>query len=94
VENYFSQLLNVNNVSDVRQIEEYAAEPTVPGPSNLEVQITIAKLKNYTSPGSDQILAELIQQEAIYYCLRSTSFIILFGIWKNCLISGRRLLSN
>jgi hypothetical protein len=37
------------------------AEPLVPGPSHLEVKIAIAKLKNYESPGSDQILAELIQ---------------------------------
>jgi hypothetical protein len=59
--NYFSQLLNVHNVSDVRQIEVHMAEPLVPGPSCLEVEIAIAKLKKYKSPGSDQILAELIQ---------------------------------
>jgi hypothetical protein len=33
----------------------------VPGPSRLEVEIAIAKLKRYKSPGSDQIPAELIQ---------------------------------
>jgi hypothetical protein len=33
----------------------------VPGPSHLEVEISIAKLKKYKSPGSDQILAELYQ---------------------------------
>jgi hypothetical protein len=59
--NYFSQSLNVHNVSDVRQIEVHTAEPLVPGPSCLEVEIVIAKLKKYKSPGSDQILAELIQ---------------------------------
>jgi hypothetical protein len=59
--NYFSQLLNVHNVSDVRQIEVHTAEPLVPGPSRLEVEIAIAKLKRYKSPGSDQIPAELIQ---------------------------------
>jgi hypothetical protein len=37
------------------------AEPFVPGPSRLEVEIAIAKLKKYKSPGSDQIPAELIQ---------------------------------
>jgi hypothetical protein len=58
---YFSQLLNVHNVSDVRQIEMYTAEPLGPGSSHLEVEIAIAKLKKYTSPSSDQILAELIQ---------------------------------
>jgi hypothetical protein len=53
--------LNVHNVSDVRQIEIHTADPPVPGPSHLEVEIAIAKLKNYRSPGSNQILAELIQ---------------------------------
>jgi hypothetical protein len=33
----------------------------VPGPSHLEVEISIAKLKKYKSPGSDQIQAELYQ---------------------------------
>jgi hypothetical protein len=59
--NYFSQLLNVHNVSDVRQIVVHMAEPLVPGPSRLEVETAIAKLKKYKSPGSDQIPAELIQ---------------------------------
>jgi hypothetical protein len=40
--NYFSQLLNV---SDVRQIEVHTVDPLVPGPSRLEVEIVIAKLK-------------------------------------------------
>jgi hypothetical protein len=38
--NYFSQLLNVHNVSDVRQTE-------VPGPSRLEDEIAIAELEKY-----------------------------------------------
>jgi hypothetical protein len=59
--NNFSQLLNVHNVSDARQVEVHAAEPLVPGPSRLEVEIAIAKLKKYKSPGSDQIPADLIQ---------------------------------
>jgi hypothetical protein len=59
--NYFSQLLNMHNVSVLRQIEVHTAEPLVPGPSRLEVEIAIAKLKKYKSLGSDQILAELIQ---------------------------------
>jgi hypothetical protein len=55
---YFSQLLNMHNV---RQIEVHTAEPLVPGPSRLEVEIAIVELKKYKSPGSDQIPAELIQ---------------------------------
>jgi hypothetical protein len=59
--NYSPQLLTVHNVSDVRQIEVHTAEPLVSGPSRLEVEIAIAKLKKYKSAGSDQIPAELIQ---------------------------------
>jgi hypothetical protein len=51
----------VHNVSDVRQIEVHTAEPLVPGPSRLEVEIVIAKWKKYKLPGSDRIPAELIQ---------------------------------
>jgi hypothetical protein len=47
---YFSQLLNVHNVSDVRQIEVHTAEPFVPGPSHLAIETAIAKLKKYKSP--------------------------------------------
>jgi hypothetical protein len=68
--NYFSQLLSVLNVSDVRQIEVHTAETLVPGPSRLEVEIAFAKLKKYTE-GSDEILAELHQQEVKYFCLQS-----------------------
>jgi hypothetical protein len=58
--NYFSQLLNVHNVSEVRQIEVHMAEPLVPGPRHLDVETSIAKLKKYKLPGSDEIPAELI----------------------------------
>jgi hypothetical protein len=37
------------------------AEPLVPGPSCLEVEIAISGLKKYKSPVSDQSLAELMQ---------------------------------
>jgi hypothetical protein len=74
----------VYNVSDVRQIEVPMAEPLVPGPSSLEVEIAIAKLRKYKSPGSDQIPAELIQAGGggKYYCLRSTNSLILFGFGR------------
>jgi hypothetical protein len=55
------ELLNVHNVSDVRQIEMHTTEPLVAEPSRLEVEIAIAELKKYKSTGSDQILAKLIQ---------------------------------
>jgi hypothetical protein len=51
----------VHNVSVDRQVEVHAAEPLVPGPSCLEVEIAIAKLGEYESPSSDEVPAELIQ---------------------------------
>jgi hypothetical protein len=53
--------LNVHGISDTRQIEIHTVEPSVSGPSPFEVEIIIAEFKNYKSPGSDQILVELIQ---------------------------------
>jgi hypothetical protein len=50
----------VYNVSEVRQIEVHTAEPLVSGSTRLEVEIAIAKLKKYKSPGNNQIPAELI----------------------------------
>jgi hypothetical protein len=59
--NYFSQLLNVHNVDDVRKIEVHTAEPLVPWLIHLEVEIAIAKLKTYELPDNDQIPEELIK---------------------------------
>jgi hypothetical protein len=46
--NYFSQLLNVHNVSDVRLIEVHMAEPLVPGPSNLLFFNSFISNQNYS----------------------------------------------
>jgi hypothetical protein len=43
--NYFYQILNVHGVSDVRQAEVHTAEPLVPEPSVLEVELATEKLK-------------------------------------------------
>jgi hypothetical protein len=58
--NYFSQLLNVHGVNDVRQTDLHTAEPLVPEPSALDFKLAIEKLKSHKSPGIDQIPAELI----------------------------------
>jgi hypothetical protein len=42
--NYFSQLLNVLIVSDVRQIEVHTAEPLVCGPSRLVAQTALLRI--------------------------------------------------
>jgi hypothetical protein len=55
---YFTQILNLHGV---RQAEIHTAEPLVPEPSALEVELSIEKLKSHKSPGIDQIPAELIK---------------------------------
>jgi hypothetical protein len=93
--NYFSQLLNVHNVSDFWQIKVHMAQPLVPGSSHLKVEIAVAKPKMYKSPGSDQIPAELIQTgdkillSAIYYC---TDYNNYHGI--SLLSTSYKILSN
>jgi hypothetical protein len=59
--NYFCQLLNVYGVGGVRQNEVHTAEPFVPEPSALEIEVAIGKMRRYNSPGVTQIPAELIQ---------------------------------
>ena len=54
--------MNVHGVHDVRQTETHTAEPLVPEPSAFEVDLAIEKLKSHTSPGIDQIPAELIKE--------------------------------
>jgi hypothetical protein len=53
--------LNVNNISDVRQIDVRMVEPLVPGPSRLKADNCFCEVEEYKSPSSDQIPAELIQ---------------------------------
>ena len=58
--NRFFKFLNIQWVNDVRQREIHTAEPLVPEPSALEVEIAIEKLKRHKSPGTDLIPEEVI----------------------------------
>jgi hypothetical protein len=53
----------------------------VPDPSLFEVEIAIAKLKRFKSPGSDQIPAELIQAGG--EILRSKIHKLINSVWNN-----------
>jgi hypothetical protein len=53
----------VHEVVDVRQKKIDMAEPVVPEPSFFDIDIAVAELKKYESPGIDQVVAKLIQAE-------------------------------
>jgi hypothetical protein len=55
--NYFSQILNVHGVSEIRQAEIHTVEPLVSEPSALEVELAIKKLKSHKS----QVLIKYVQ---------------------------------
>jgi len=78
--NYFSQLFNMHGVKDFGQAEIHTAEPLVPEPSALEVDLDIDKLKSHKSPGIDQILAELIKAGGRTIFLEIPKLIT--SIWK------------
>jgi hypothetical protein len=70
----------------------HTAEPLVPEPSLIKVEIATGMLKSYKSPGTDQIPAKLIKAGVKHYVLRYTDLFILHVIWRNCSSSGRNLL--
>jgi hypothetical protein len=74
-------LLNIHNVSIVRQIEVHTPEPLVLGPSPLEVEIAIVTFKNCNPPGSDQVPTELIQ--AVGETVWSEIHKLVNSIWNN-----------
>ena len=74
--NYISQLLNVHEVNDITQAEIHTVVPLVPEPSAFEVELAIEKIKNYKSPGSDQIPAELIKAGGRTICCEIHKLII------------------
>jgi len=85
--NHFFQLLKENGVNDVRQTEIYKAEPLVP--DHFEIAMATEKLKRHKSPSNSKIPAELIKAGVEQFARRSINLLILFGIRRNCLRSGR-----
>jgi hypothetical protein len=89
--NFFNQVLNVHGVHDVRQMDIHMAETLVPEPRLVEVEIAIGKLKSYKSPGTDQILAELIKANGETLYSEIHGLFVLYGM-RNCHRSRRNLL--
>jgi hypothetical protein len=61
VEEPFLSAFNARGVNNVRQRKIRTAEPLVPGSSAFGIEMVIVKLKRHETPGTDQILAELIK---------------------------------
>jgi hypothetical protein len=59
--NFFNQVLNVYAIHDVMQMDIHTAEPIIPEPTLVAVEIAIGKLKSYKSLGTDQIQAKLMK---------------------------------
>jgi len=78
--NYFSQILNVHVVSEVRQAEIHTAEPVVPEPSVLVLELAFEKLRSHKSPGIDQIPAELFK--AWSRTIRCVIHKLIIAIWN------------
>ena len=78
--NYFSQLLNVHGVDDVRQAEIHTAETLVPEPSAFEMGLASDKLKSHKSPGIDQIPAEMIKAGS--RTIRCAIHTLIISIWN------------
>jgi hypothetical protein len=78
--NFFNQMLNVHGLHNVRQEDIQKAEPLVPEPSLVEVEIATGKLESYKSPGTDQIPAELIKARGEMLCSEIHKFIC--SIWN------------
>jgi hypothetical protein len=75
-EHFFNQVLTVHGVHDVRQLDIHMAEPLVPEPSLIEVEIAIGWLKSYISLGTDQIPAKPIKAGV------SEIYILIYSIWN------------
>jgi len=88
--NYFSKILSIHGLNDVRQTEIHTLETLVSEPSASEGELAIEKQKSHKSPGVDQIPEELIKTGGggvEQFKMRSKVLLFLFGMRKNCLRS-------
>ena len=70
----------MHGLKDVGQVEIPTADPLVPEPSAIEVELAIDKLKSHKEPGIDEIPAELIKAGGGKICLEIHKLIT--SIWK------------
>jgi hypothetical protein len=73
--NFFNQMLSVCGAHDVRQMVIQMAEPLVPEPSVVKMEIAVGKLKRCKSLGTDQIPVKLIKAGSETLCSEIHKFI-------------------
>jgi predicted amidophosphoribosyltransferase len=61
----------------------------VPKPNAFEVEMAMEKLKRHKSPDMDPVLAELLKAGLRQFSPKSINLLILLGIRRNGLRSGR-----
>jgi hypothetical protein len=85
-------VLNVHGVHNVREMDVHTAEPLIPEPSLVKVEIAIGNLRSCKSPGTDQILAKLIKTGGETFCSEIQK--LIYSIWtrRNCHSCERNLL--
>jgi hypothetical protein len=79
----------MHGINDFRQTEIHTAELLVPEPSAFEMEMASEEQKRQKSLPIDQIPAELIKKGLEKFILKSIKLLILSGIRRNCLMSGR-----
>ena len=89
IKDYLSQLLNIYKDNDVEEIKIQTAEPLIPEPTLLEVEIALEKLKKYKSPGIYEIPAKLKQDYGNTLLTESIKLCLLFGKRKCYQNNGR-----
>jgi hypothetical protein len=64
----------------VRQVDIHTAEPLVPEPSLVKVEIATGKFKSYKSAGTDHILVKVMKAGGETLC--SEIHILICSIWN------------
>jgi hypothetical protein len=90
--NYYSHLLTVHRVSDVRQIKVHTVKPLLPHPSFFRLKLLLQSRKGINLQVVIKFCAHLIQAGG--EMLQSESHEVINSVWnkEELLISGRSLL--
>ena len=70
----------MHHITLICSLSGHTAEPLVPEPSALEVELATEKLKSHKSPGVDQIPAELIKAGG--RTIRGAIHKLIIAIWN------------